>query len=215
MRAPACAGKDQQLSKDRISLRGIAVATGVVVASTGLTVGVNSLASGSQTSGGPAVTRVGPLPDGAAVRRGGQPAGQRLQEIKKKQRRLAAARAVREARERRERAARSASRAPAFRGDARGIAAEMAAERYGWKAGEFSCLDALWARESGWDVHASNPSSGAYGIPQALPGSKMSAFGSDWQSNPVTQIEWGLDYIDGRYGSPCGAWNTFQSQGWY
>jgi hypothetical protein len=203
------------LLKDRISIRGIAAATGVVVASTGLTVGINTLASGSETLAEPAVTRVGPLPEGAAVTRGAKPAGERLQEIRKKQRRLAAARAVREARERRERAARSASRAVSYRGDARGIAAAMAAERYGWRAGEFSCLNALWSRESGWDVNATNPSSGAYGIPQALPGSKMGAFGGDWRTNPVTQIEWGLDYIDGRYGSPCGAWNTFKSQGWY
>jgi hypothetical protein len=176
---------------------------------------MNTLASGSQTSAEPSVTRLGPMPDGASVTRGGKPAGERLQEIKKKQRRLAAARAVREARERRERAARSASRAVSYRGDARGIAGALAAERYGWKAGEFSCLEALWDRESGWDVDAANPSTGAYGIPQALPGSKMGAFGSDWRTNPVTQIEWGLDYIDGRYGSPCGAWNTSQSQGWY
>jgi hypothetical protein len=203
------------LLKDRISVRGIAAATGVVVASTGLTVGMNAWASGADTAAEPAVTRVGPLPEGAGVTRGGKPAGERLQEIKKKQRKLAAARAAREAREDRERAARSASRAVSYSGDARGIAAGMAAERYGWGAGEFSCLNSLWTRESGWDVDASNPSSGAYGIPQALPGSKMGAYGSDWQTNPVTQIEWGLDYIDGRYGSPCGAWSTFQAQGWY
>ena len=91
----------------------------------------------------------------------------------------------------------------------------MMSERYGWGAGEFSCLSSLWERESGWDVHASNPSSGAYGIPQALPGSKMGAYGADWQDNAVTQIEWGLSYINDSYGTPCGAWSTFQSQGWY
>jgi len=201
--------------KDRITVRGIAAATGVVVASTGLTVGMNAWASDAETTAKPAVTRIGPMPEGAGVARGGKPAGELLQDIKKKQRRIAAAKAAREARERRERAARSASRAVSYSGDARGIAAEMAAERYGWGTGEFSCLNALWTRESGWDTNASNPSSGAYGIPQALPGSKMAAFGSDWQTNPVTQIEWGLDYIGGRYGTPCGAWSTFQSQGWY
>ena len=66
-----------------------------------------------------------------------------------------------------------------------------------------------------WDVNAQNPSSGAYGIPQELPGSKMAAFGGDWASNPATQIAWGLDYIADVYGTPCGAWGTFQSQGWY
>ena len=63
-------------------------------------------------------------------------------------------------------------------------------------------------------MHASNPS-GAYGIPQSLPGSKMSAFGGDWRDSATAQIQWGLDYIDGRYGSPCGAWRAFGSKGWY
>jgi hypothetical protein len=91
----------------------------------------------------------------------------------------------------------------------------MAASQYGWGADQFSCLDSLWSRESGWDVHATNPSSGAYGIPQALPGSKMSAYGSDWADNPTTQIQWGLAYIRDSYGTPCGAWSEFQAQGWY
>jgi hypothetical protein len=72
----------------------------------------------------------------------------------------------------------------------------------------------MWNRESGWRVNAAN-GSGAYGIPQALPGSKMAAFGADWQTNPRTQIEWGLSYISGRYGTPCGAWSSWQAQGWY
>jgi hypothetical protein len=77
------------------------------------------------------------------------------------------------------------------------------------------CLDELWTRESGWNELASNGGSGAYGIPQALPGEKMAAFGDDWQTNPATQIRWGLSYISGRYGSPCEAWDFFQSNGWY
>ena len=88
-------------------------------------------------------------------------------------------------------------------------------EQYGWGDGEFACLNSLWAKESGWNYQAYNASSGAYGIPQALPGSKMGAYGSDWRTNPATQIKWGLNYIDGRYGSPCSAWSTAQSQGWY
>ncbi|MCW2901630.1 MAG: hypothetical protein JWO67_3895 [Streptosporangiaceae bacterium] len=79
---------------------------------------------------------------------------------------------------------------------------------------QFGCLVELWTRESGWRVNAANPS-GAYGIPQALPGSKMSSAGPNWQSNPTTQIKWGLGYIKSRYKTPCGAWSTFQSQGWY
>ena len=82
-----------------------------------------------------------------------------------------------------------------YGGDPQRIAAGIAASQYGWGADQFSCLDSLWARESGWDVHAQNPSSGAYGIPQALPGSKMGAYGSDWADNPTTQIQWGLAYI--------------------
>ena len=86
---------------------------------------------------------------------------------------------------------------------------------YGWGQDQFSCLDSLWSAESGWNVSASNPSSGAYGIPQALPGSKMASAGSDWQTNAATQIRWGLGYIQGLYGSPCGAWGHEQSTGWY
>lgn len=86
---------------------------------------------------------------------------------------------------------------------------------YGWGDDQFSCLVSLWNRESGWNVHAYNAGSGAYGIPQALPGSKMGSAGADWQSNAATQISWGLGYISGRYGSPCGAWGHSQSSGWY
>jgi hypothetical protein len=77
------------------------------------------------------------------------------------------------------------------------------------------CLSPLWDRESGWSTSASNGGSGAYGIPQALPGNKMAKYGSDWQTNPVTQIKWGLQYIKERYSTPCGAWASFQAQGWY
>ena len=86
---------------------------------------------------------------------------------------------------------------------------------YGWGDDQFSCLVSLWNRESGWNVHAYNAGSGAYGIPQALPGSKMGSAGADWESNAATQISWGLGYISGRYGSPCGAWGHSQSTGWY
>jgi hypothetical protein len=87
---------------------------------------------------------------------------------------------------------------------------------HGWGTPEqFSCLDNLWSRESGWRINAMNPSSGAYGIPQALPGSKMGDHGADWATNPETQIKWGLDYIAANYGSPCGAWNHSLSSGWY
>jgi hypothetical protein len=99
-------------------------------------------------------------------------------------------------------------------GSAQAIAAQMVADR-GWGTGEYDCLYLLWAKESGWNVYAHNASSGAYGIPQALPGSKMATVGADWQTNPRTQITWGLQYIQGRYGTPCGAWAKSQASGWY
>ncbi|MFF7681110.1 lytic transglycosylase domain-containing protein [Microbacterium sp. NPDC007973] len=86
---------------------------------------------------------------------------------------------------------------------------------YGWGDDQFSCLVSLWNKESGWNYQAYNSGSGAFGIPQALPGSKMSSAGADWASNAGTQIAWGLGYISGRYGSPCGAWGHSQSVGWY
>lgn len=97
---------------------------------------------------------------------------------------------------------------------AQGIARSMMAANYGWGDDQFACLVSLWNRESGWRVNAAN-GSGAYGIPQALPGSKMASAGADWQTNPATQIAWGLGYIAGRYANPCGAWAHSESSGWY
>lgn len=85
----------------------------------------------------------------------------------------------------------------------------------GFDIDQFPCLNKLWDKESGWNHRAYNSSSGAYGIPQALPGSKMGTVGDDWRTNPATQIEWGLGYIEGRYGTPCSAWSHSQSTGWY
>ncbi len=87
--------------------------------------------------------------------------------------------------------------------------------KFGMSSSEFSCLDSLWEKESGWSVNADNPTSSAYGIPQALPGSKMSSAGPNWENNPETQIRWGLGYIKDRYGSACGAWSFKQGAGWY
>lgn len=88
-------------------------------------------------------------------------------------------------------------------------------ERRSWSSRQFHCLDSLWTRESNWNHRAHNRSSGAYGIPQALPARKMSRVGRDWRRNPATQIRWGLRYIKGRYGRPCGAWGHFRSHRWY
>jgi hypothetical protein len=109
---------------------------------------------------------------------------------------------------------RAASRSAAPTGTPQQIAMAML-PRYGWSNGQFSCLDNLWTRESGWNLYATNPSSGAYGIPQALPASKMASAGADWQTNPATQIRWGLGYIQATYGSPCGAWGHETAYGWY
>jgi hypothetical protein len=87
--------------------------------------------------------------------------------------------------------------------------------RQGWSEGQWTCLDSLWSRESGWNTYASNSSSGAYGIPQALPGWKMASAGSDWRSNPVTQIRWGIGYIASKYGTPCVALSHSNSYGYY
>lgn len=85
----------------------------------------------------------------------------------------------------------------------------------GWSENDYSCLVNLWQRESNWNASAMNKSSGAYGIPQSLPGSKMASAGADWESNPNTQVNWGLTYISDRYSTPCDAWSHSESVGWY
>jgi hypothetical protein len=104
---------------------------------------------------------------------------------------------------------------PANPSGAQAVARDLMASMYGWGDDQFGCLVDLWNKESGWNVYATNPSSGAYGIPQALPGDKMATAGADWQTNAATQIKWGLGYISGRYGTPCGAWSHSVSVGWY
>ena len=85
---------------------------------------------------------------------------------------------------------------------------------FGFSTSQWGCLDDLWNQESGWRYNAEN-ASGAYGIPQALPGSKMASAGADWQTDPTTQIKWGLGYIKGQYGTPCEAWDHEVADGWY
>lgn len=82
-------------------------------------------------------------------------------------------------------------------------------------ASQYSCLDSIITRESGWRVNAANPSSGAYGLPQANPGSKMASTGADWRTNGVTQIRWAISYVDSRYGSACSAWSFWRSHHYY
>ncbi|QKW23741.1 lytic transglycosylase domain-containing protein [Kitasatospora sp. NA04385] len=103
----------------------------------------------------------------------------------------------------------SASSTSAYSGTPQQIAAQIV------PAGQLQCFSNIVERESSWNVHATNASSGAYGLMQALPGSKMASVGADWRDNPVTQIKWGLQYMNETYGSPCAAWSFWQSHNWY
>jgi resuscitation-promoting factor RpfB len=102
---------------------------------------------------------------------------------------------------------------PVTPGTAQAIGKSLAAAR-GWGDDQFSCLLQLWNHESGWRTNAANPS-GAYGIPQALPGDKMASAGPNWQTDATTQITWGLGYIAARYTDPCGAWTFWQANNYY
>lgn len=117
------------------------------------------------------------------------------------------------------RAAHQGDTRPAAHGSNEALANSMAASGYGWKGGQASCLDALWTEESAgtWSPTVTNPTSGAFGIPQALPASKMASAGADWQTSAATQVRWGLGYIHDRYGSPCAAWAFERSHvpNWY
>jgi hypothetical protein len=108
----------------------------------------------------------------------------------------------------------AAAAVPAASGSPRQIAQAMLGS-FGWSSSQFSCLDPLWEHESRWSVTAANPGSGAFGIPQALPGSRMASAGPDWQTSAATQITWGLRYLRDTYGSPCAAWSHEQATGWY
>jgi hypothetical protein len=112
-------------------------------------------------------------------------------------------------------AAAEAQRAANTPDGARATARAMAASKYGWGDSQFSCLNELWNKESGWSYTAGNASSGATGIPQALPGSKMASAGADWATNATTQIAWGLDYIQRGYGTPCAAMAHSSAMNWY
>ncbi|MFE7710879.1 lytic transglycosylase domain-containing protein [Streptomyces sp. NPDC057486] len=123
----------------------------------------------------------------------------------------------RKAKEDAERASRSAVRsASAFATQSSYTVAEVQAmARQMIPGDQYQCFSNIVNHESSWNYRATNASSGAYGLVQALPGSKMASAGADWQTNPATQIKWGLNYMDGRYGSPCGAWSFWQANHWY
>ena len=98
---------------------------------------------------------------------------------------------------------------------AKTVAKEIIAAKYTWSPKQFTCLDQLWTKESNWNYKARNRVSGAHGIPQALPATKMEVVGTDWRTNPVTQITWGLKYFEERYNTPCAAWSKFKRSNWY
>ena len=99
--------------------------------------------------------------------------------------------------------------------DPREMARQILRNKFGYGESDFDCFNNIIIRESMWKVTATNPSSGAYGIPQALPGSKMAKVASDWRTNPATQIIWAVGYMEDRYGSPCAAWTFKRAHGWY
>ncbi|MBK3521079.1 transglycosylase SLT domain-containing protein [Streptomyces sp. MBT70] len=105
--------------------------------------------------------------------------------------------------------------APAHAAPAQASSAQAIAHKMIPDAAQFNAFSKIVSHESGWNPSATNSSSGAYGLVQALPASKMASAGSDWKTNPATQIKWGLDYMNSRYGSPVKAWSFWQANGWY
>jgi hypothetical protein len=126
----------------------------------------------------------------------------------------AAAKRAAEEKAARERALRNRGYQPGVT-DPKEMARQILKNKYGYGSNQFDCFNNIIMRESMWRVDATNPSSGAYGIPQALPGSKMATVASDWRTNPATQIIWGIEYMKDRYGSPCAAWSFKSANGWY
>nr|WP_179200342.1 transglycosylase SLT domain-containing protein [Streptomyces sp. NRRL B-24085] len=133
--------------------------------------------------------------------------------IEKKEAAEQAAKEAKERAEAKEKASRSASSFPVQSSYTVAQIQAMAASMV--PSGQFQCFSNIVDHESSWNYRAVNASSGAYGLFQALPGSKMSSVGADWQTNPATQIKWGLNYMDSRYGSPCEAWSFWQANHWY
>ncbi|MDH2414929.1 lytic transglycosylase domain-containing protein [Nocardioides sp. CER19] len=192
-----------------------AAATGTVVAG-GLTIGGGDSSLAAANVSGPTQHTADPATSSTSTPTAAAPVRRQVSVSRSSDRRAAADPAKAAAL-----AAAAPSRVQAFAktedaaaGDPKAIASALLGD-FGWDSSQMSCLDSLWTKESGWNVHADNASSSAYGIPQALPGSKMASAGPDWQNNPVTQIKWGLGYIQSRYGTPCNAWGHSESSNWY
>lgn len=165
------------------------------------------------------VVKMAAAKERAAKERAAELAAAKARAAKKRAAKLAAqakAKAAKLAAEAKAKAAKRAKEVAKVQADPRSLAKTVLND-YGFGGDQFSCLDQLWAGESNWNYLAINPTSGAYGIPQSLPASKMAAVADDWRTNPETQIRWGLDYIKRSYGSPCGALGAWQSRSphWY
>jgi murein DD-endopeptidase MepM/ murein hydrolase activator NlpD len=153
----------------------------------------------------------------AAQREAAEKAHKAKQERQARERAATAAAAAREraeAQQAEKRTARSAKR-PQAPAPAATVSGARSYAQARLSSAQYQCLSNVVTRESSWNHRAVNPSSGAYGLFQSLPGSKMASAGSDWRTNPLTQMRWGLSYMKARYGSPCGAWNFWQKNGWY
>ena len=242
--APATGGRLRFLGKKHVGLRIAAVSVLVVGSAIGIAVGVlrdtspDTVKVTDDIQADAASTAI-PTPDTDAGQTQAAPAGaelmikERQQEILSAAKRLAAQRAA-AAQSAAAATAKRAEQARASRTESRGTTGDAVPtapvdcntysgnrgtgcallQEFSFDTGQMDCLDKLWTKESQWTTTAENPS-GAYGIPQALPGSKMASVADDWQTNPATQIRWGLGYIKGKYGTPCAAWSTSEATGSY
>ncbi|MFF4651313.1 transglycosylase SLT domain-containing protein [Streptomyces sp. NPDC001380] len=229
----------------RISVRGVAVASATAVTAVGAVVGVASGSEGktTQTVDVAGATLLADIPSGAqaqtisdnigrqadaqasaadaaAKKAAEEAARKRVAEVAKAKaeaERKAKAAAEAEAKRKAEAASRAKARAllaaPVV--DVSPGSVQALARSIIGNDTQFQCFSNIVERESGWNYQATNASSGAYGLVQALPGSKMASAGADWRTNPATQIKWGLNYMNSRYGSPCGAWSFWQAHNWY
>lgn len=196
----------------RTGVRNVTVLSGVAVAATGIAVSSGVLGAGAPSTGGAAValssSHVGNHLSPAELAR-------REHQVSRSANDRMAAAAQLKSRNLDDATGKAVTHSEDLsHADPRTLAQRLLPQ-FGFSTGEFSCLDELWNSESGWNVHADNPASSAYGIPQALPGSKMASAGPDWANNAETQIRWGLGYIRSSYGTPCSAWSFKQSHGWY
>ncbi|MET9878688.1 aggregation-promoting factor C-terminal-like domain-containing protein [Actinacidiphila glaucinigra] len=220
----------------RISVRGFAVASATAVTTVGAVVGVASGSEGvvQPVAAADAPTVLADIPAGQQVQQasltqqvqaqsdaadaGAKKAAE--ESARKQAAKDASARKKAEEKAEADRKAKEASRAAeraALVVKASYTVAEVQAMAQGivGDASQYQCFSNIVTRESGWNYTATNASSGAYGLVQALPGTKMASAGADWRTNPGTQIKWGLNYMNSRYGSPCGAWSFWQANHWY